>query len=98
MNRSKIMRNASAMTGINEYWTKALNHDQKSQSSLGTMKNGTKIGPTSPQTALAIKPKATTANEMTFAKVTTISRSQYKRFARIAHASGWIKCCHRSSK
>src|ERR1700726_1826742 len=73
MNRSKIIKNANAITGINEYCTNALNHDQKSQSSFGTMKNGTKIGPTKAQTALAIKPNATTASEMTFASVTTIN-------------------------
>ncbi len=73
----------------------ALNHDQNSQSSFGTMKNGTKIGPSSAQTALAISPKATIASEMTFASVTTISSSQYSRFARIDQASGWTKCCHK---
>src|SRR2546422_2877345 len=85
--RSKIIRNANAMTGINEYCMNALNHDQNSQSSFGTMKKGTKIGPTSAQTALAIKPKATTASETTFARVTTIRSSQYRRLARIDHAS-----------
>ena len=54
----------------------ALNHDQNSKSSFGTMKNGTKIGPSSAHTALAISPKATTASETTFASVTTISSSQ----------------------
>ena len=42
----------------------AFNHDQNSQSSFGTMKNGTKIGPSRAQTALAIRPKATMASEM----------------------------------
>src|SRR6266849_6197640 len=98
MNRSKIMRNAKAITGMNEYCTNALNHDQNNQSSFGTMKKGTKIGPTSVHTALAIKPNATTASEMTFAIVTKIRRSQYKRLARIDQASGWMKCCQRSSR
>src|SRR3954452_10579 len=98
MNRSNTIRNANAMTGMNEYWMNALNHDQNSQSSFGTMKNGTKIGPTSAQTALAMSPNATTAREITFASVTTISRSQYRRLARIDHASGWMKCCQRSSR
>ena len=57
------------------------------------MKNGTKIGPTSAQTALAINPNATTASDRTFASVMTISSSQYSRFARIDHASGWTNCC-----
>src|SRR5262249_53806034 len=94
MNRSKIIRKARAITGMNEYWMNALNHDQKSQSSFGTMKNGTKIGPTSAQTALAINPNATTASDSIFASVMTIRSSQYKRFARIDHASGWTNCCH----
>src|SRR5690242_4618945 len=98
MNRSKIIRNASAITGMNEYWRNALNQDQNSQSSFGTMKNGTKIGPTSAHTALAISPNATTASETTLASVTTISSSQYSKFARIAQASGWTKCCQSSSR
>src|SRR6266545_2095841 len=88
-NRSKIIRNASAITGMNEYWMNALNQDQNRKSSFGTMKNGTKIGPTSAHTALAINPNATTASETTFARVTMISSSQYIKFARIDHASGW---------
>src|SRR5262249_14275208 len=76
----------------------ALNHDQNSQSSLGTMKNGTKIGPTSAQTALAISPKATTASDTTLASVTTTSSSQYSRFARIDQASGCTNCCHSWSR
>src|ERR1700733_2930850 len=98
MNRSKIIRNANAITGMNEYCINAFNHDQKSQSSFGTMKNGTKIGPTKVQTALAIKPNATTASEMTFASVTTIRSSQYSKLARIAHASGWTKSCQSWSR
>ena len=43
---------------------------------IATMKNGTKIGPTSAHTALAIKPKATTASDTTLASVTTINSSQ----------------------
>src|SRR3954451_5852027 len=98
MNRSNTMRNASAITGRNEYWMKALNQDKNSQSSFGTMKNGTKMGPTSAQTALAISPNATTAKATTLASVTTISSSQYSKFARIAQASGWTKCCQSSSR
>src|SRR5579864_9451824 len=98
MNRSKIIRKANAITGMNEYWTNALNHDQNSQSSFGTMKNGTKIGPTSAHTALAMRPNATTASEMTFASVTTIRSSQYSRLARIDHASGWMKSCQSWSR
>src|SRR5438477_11534892 len=97
-NRSKIMRNAKAITGMNEYWMNALNQDQNRKSSFGTMKNGTKIGPTSAHTALAIKPNATTARAATFASVTRISSSQYIKFARIDHASGCRKCCQSSSK
>ena len=57
-NCSKIIRNAIATTGMNEYWMNDFSQPQNSQSSFGTMKNGTKIGPSSPQTALAISPKA----------------------------------------
>src|SRR3990170_8778619 len=87
-NCSNTIRNANATTGMNEYWINALNHDQNNQSSLGTMKNGTKIGPSSAHTALAMSPNATIASEMTFASVTTISSSQYRRLARIDQASG----------
>src|SRR2546425_285814 len=66
-NCSKIMRNAIAITGMNEYWMNDLSQLQNSQSSFGTMKNGTKIGPTNPQTALAIKPNEITASERAFA-------------------------------
>src|SRR6266851_101307 len=66
-NCSKIIRNAIAITGMNEYWINDLSQPQNSQSSFGTMKNGTKIGPTSPQTALAIKPNAMTARDRAFA-------------------------------
>src|SRR6266566_5436283 len=88
-NRSKIIKNASAITGMNEYWMNALNQDQNRKSSLGTMKNGTKIGPTRAHTALANNTNGTTASETTFASVTTISSSQYIRLARIDQASGW---------
>src|SRR6202035_4894868 len=98
MKRSNTIRNANAMTGMNEYCINALNHDQNSQSSFGTMKKGTKIGPTRVHTALAIKPNATTASEMTFASVTTIRSSQYSRLARMAHASGWTKSCQSWSR
>ena len=43
-----------------------LNQPQNSQSSFGTMKNGTKIGPRRPQTALAMSPNAMTAREIAF--------------------------------
>src|SRR5688572_11138646 len=76
MKRSKIIRNANATTGTNEYWMNALNQDQNSQSSFGTMKNGTKIGPSSAHTALAMRPNATTASDIAFASVTTISSNQ----------------------
>src|SRR5258706_15689789 len=76
----------------------ALNHDQNKKSSFGTMKNGTKIGPTSAHTALAMSPNATTASDTTFANVTKIKRSQYSKFARIDQASGWTKRCHNSSR
>src|SRR6476619_5583024 len=66
-NRSKIIRNAIATTGMNEYWINDLSHPQNSQSSFGTMKNGTKIGPSRPQTALAIRPNAITASDRAFA-------------------------------
>src|SRR5205807_7332140 len=98
MNCSKSIRNAKATTGTNEYWTNALNQDQNSQSSFGTMKNGTKIGPTNAHTALAISPKATIASETTLARVTMIKRSQYSRFARIDQASGCTKWFHSSSR
>ena len=42
------------------YWTNALSQPQKSHSSVGTMKNGTKSGPTSAQTALATRLNETT--------------------------------------
>src|SRR5687768_13074802 len=98
MNRSKIIRKANATTGMNEYWMNALNQDQNSQSSFGTMKNGTKIGPSRAHTALAIRPKATMASDSTLAIVTTINRSQYTRLARIDQASGWTKCAHSESR
>ena len=66
----------------------ALNQDQNSQSSFGTMKNGTKIGPTSAQIALAISPKATIASEIALASVTAMSSSQYNKLARMDHVSG----------
>ena len=53
-NCSKIIRNAIATTGMNEYWMNDLNQPQNSQSSLGMMKNGTNSGPSNAQTALAI--------------------------------------------
>ena len=67
-NRSKTIRNAMATTGMNAYWTKALSQPQNSQSSFGTMKNGTKSGPTSAHTALAIRPKAMTAIDTALAQ------------------------------
>src|SRR4029450_1064983 len=88
MNCSKIIRNAIATTGMKEYWTNDFNQPQKSQSSFGTMKNGTKIGPKSAQTALAIRPKAITARDKAFATATRSRTVQYMRLARIAHASG----------
>src|SRR5581483_10315592 len=98
MNRSKIIKKASATTGRNEYWRNALNHDQNNQSSFGTIRNGTKIGPSNAHTALAIRPNATIASERTLAMVTAINNNQYRRFARIAHVSGWMKCCDSSSR
>src|SRR5687768_16305604 len=98
MNRSKIIRNANATTGMNEYWTNDLNHDQNSQSIFGTIKKGTKMGPSSAHTALAMSPNATIASEITLAMVTKIRSSQYRRFARIDHASGWTKWPHKLSR
>ena len=46
-NCSNTIRNAKATTGMNEYWMNDFSHPQNSQSSFGTMKNGTKIGPSS---------------------------------------------------
>src|SRR5213075_178186 len=83
---------------MNEYWMNALNHDQNSQSNLGTMKNGTNSGPTSAHTALAIRPNATTASETVFAIPTTSSRTQYSRLARIDQASGGTKWLQSSSR
>src|SRR5437762_9062862 len=83
---------------MNEYCMNALNQDQNNQSRVGTMKNGTKIGPTSAQTALAIRPKATTAIDSTLASVMTSSSDQYRRLARIDHASGCTKACHNWSR
>src|SRR5436309_6410379 len=88
-NRSKTIRNASATTGMNEYWMNALSHDQNRKSSFGTMKNGTKIGPSRAHTALAMSPKAMIASEMTLASVITMRSSQYSRLASRDHASGW---------
>ena len=45
-----------------------LSQPQNIQSSLGTMKNGTNSGPNSPQTALAIRPKAMTAIDTALAQ------------------------------
>src|SRR4029077_8917879 len=67
-NCSKIIRKAIATTGMNEYWMNDFSQPQNSHSSLGTMKNGTKMGPRSPQTALAINPNAITASERAFAR------------------------------
>jgi hypothetical protein len=61
---------------MNEYWMNALNHPQNSQSSFGTMKNGTNSGPRRAHTALAIRPKAITAIETAFAKATSSRRIQ----------------------
>ena len=44
-----------------------LSQPQNSQSSFGTMKNGTKIGPRSVQTAVAMRPNATTPSESALA-------------------------------
>src|SRR5581483_2614532 len=88
MNRSKIMKNAYVTTWMKAYCTNALNHDQNSQSNFGTMKNGTNKGPSKPHTAVAIRPKATTPKETIFAMQTAMSSTQYKRFAKIAQASG----------
>src|SRR5262245_61779851 len=76
----------------------ALNHDQNRKSSFGTMKNGTKIGPTSAHTALATNPNATTASDTTLASVMTINSSQYIKFAKIDQASGWTNFCQSSSR
>src|SRR5689334_8419689 len=70
MNCSKIIRNAIATTGTNEYWMNAFSQPQNRKSSFGTMKNGTKIGPSKAQTALAIRPNAITARESAFARAT----------------------------
>src|SRR4029450_9247771 len=78
-NRSKIIRNAMATTGMNEYWMNALSQPQKSQSSFGTMKNGTKIGPSKPHTALAISPKAMTASDSALASAMSSRTVQYIR-------------------
>ena len=67
-NCSKIIRKAIATTGMNEYWMNDFSQPQNSQSSFGTMKNGTKIGPSSPQTALAIRPNAITASDSALAR------------------------------
>ena len=69
-------KNAMATTGMNEYWMKAFSQLQNSQSSFGTMRNGTKIGPSRPQTALAIRPNAMTARERAFAKAMRSSTVQ----------------------
>src|SRR5919106_1555297 len=91
MNCSKIIRNAMATTGMNEYCTNDLNQPQNSQSSLGTMKNGTKIGPRSPHTALAMRPNAMTASEIALATAMRRSTAQYIRLARIDQGSGCRK-------
>ena len=70
-NCSKIIRNAIATTGMNEYWMNDFSQPQNSHSSFGTTKNGTKIGPSRPHTALAIRPKAITANDRAFASATS---------------------------
>src|SRR4051812_10511767 len=75
-NLSKIIRNAIATTGMNEYWMKDLSQPQNSQSSFGTMKNGTKIGPSRPHTALAMRPKAITARDSAFATAMRTSTVQ----------------------
>ena len=75
-NCSKTIRKAIATTGMNEYWMKDFSQPQKSQSSCLTMKNGTKIGPSSAQTALAISPKAMTASDSAYATATSSSTVQ----------------------
>ena len=50
--------NALATTGMNEYWMNDFSQFQNSHSSVGTMKNGMKSGPSSAHTPLAIMPKA----------------------------------------
>src|SRR5829696_6846055 len=91
MNCSNTIRKAMATTGMNEYWMNDFSQPQNSQSSLGTMKNGTKIGPSNAQTAEAMRPKAITANDRAFATATSNSTVQYRRFARIDQASGCMK-------
>src|SRR5262245_58019825 len=98
MNCSKTIRNAMATTGMNEYWTNDLSQPQKSQSSFGTMKNGTKIGPSSPHTALAIRPNEMTASEIALATAISRRTVQYIKFARIDQGSGCRKWSPSSSK
>src|SRR5882762_10437015 len=75
-NCSKIIRNAIATTGMNEYWMNDLSQPQNSQSSFGTIKNGTKIGPSRPHTALAMRPNAITASDNAFARAMRTSTVQ----------------------
>src|SRR6476620_3702462 len=72
-NFSKMKMNAFAMTNMKEYWTNALSQFQNSHSSVGTMKNGTNKGPTSPHTALAIMLNETTNRRANCASPITIN-------------------------
>src|SRR6267142_5112775 len=98
MNCSKIIKNATATTGMKEYWMNDFNQPQNNQSSFGTMKNGTKIGPSSAHTAEAIRPNEITARDNPFATATSSSTVQYMRLARIDQASGCMKWSDRSSR
>ena len=51
-------------------------HGHVDERALSALKNGTEIGPSSPHTALAIKPKATTASDRALASATSNSTVQ----------------------
>ena len=70
-NCSNTIRNATATTGMKEYWMNDFSQPQKSQSNFGTMKNGTKIGPRSAHTADAMRPNAITARHSALATATS---------------------------
>ena len=97
---ASVQQSAASRVMIEEYLQRTktalwVEHDFVHNAKL---KKGTKIGPTSAQTALAISPNATIARETTFASVTTINKSQYSKLARIDHVSGWIKWPHNVSR
>src|SRR5262245_50285345 len=83
---------------MNANWMNDFSQPQKRNSSRSTMKNGTKMGPKSAQTAVAIIPNVMTHSAAAFANTMTRSINQYKRLAKMPQVSGCTKRLHSSSR